>query len=210
MASLRHVLPTATLAATTNGTLLARRAARLRAAGLDAINISLDTLDAAAFHALNGGVLSQTLAGLRAARAAGFGGIKLNATLIRGINGDALPDLVRFALVEDCEPRFIELMPYGPGAGLFATDYLSAGEALERLKQAFLHLGPRGQAGTAMRHVFDIDGQPRSVGFITPVSHPFCGECNRWRLSCDGRLLACLPQRDVGGGRALSQYGGRS
>ena len=195
VSSLRRILPTTTLAVTTNGTLLPRQAAALRAAGLDALNISLDSLDAAAFRALNGGVLSQTLAGLRAARAAGFAGIKLNAVLIRSVNGDALADLVRFAAAEDCEPRFIELMPYGPGAALFASDFLSADEALDRLKRAYPYLGACGQAGTALRYMFAIDGQPRPVGFITPVSHPFCDACNRWRLSSDGRLLACLRQR---------------
>ncbi|MFZ5830212.1 MAG: GTP 3',8-cyclase MoaA [Planctomycetota bacterium] len=196
VALLRRVLPHATLAITTNGALLKPAAEPLRSAGLDAINVSLDSLDAAVFRNLTGGDVKRTIAGLRAARRAGFTGIKLNAVLIRGVNGAALPEMVRFAVAEGCQPRFIELMPYGPGAKLFATDFVSADEALALLKDSLCCLGERDRSGTAVQHVFEVDGRPCPVGFITPVSHPFCGDCNRWRLGSDGRLRTCLRQTD--------------
>lgn len=191
--NLRAILPDAVLALTTNGSLLLRLAGPLRAAGLDALNISLDTLDPAAFSTLSrGGQLDSVLAGIRAAQAEGFVKLKLNSVLIRRVNGGRLGSLVRLAVDSGCEIRFIELMPCGPGATLFATDFLPANEALTALEQEFACLGELDGDGTARRYRFTVEGRPVTIGLITPVSHPFCATCNRLRLDCRGRLVSCL------------------
>ena len=190
---LRSLLPEATLALTTNGTLLAKRAAPLRAAGLDSVNVSLDSLDPHRFrHLTGGGNLKSTLQGIRTAVAAGFSGVRINAVLMRRGNGGQLPDLVRFAAETGCEIRFIELMPFGHGAELFQSDYLAADEALDSLQRAFRYLGTAQPTGTAERHNFLVDGRSVTVGLITPVSRPFCSRCDRLRLSRSGRLYVCL------------------
>jgi cyclic pyranopterin phosphate synthase len=194
-ARLRLLLPKATLGITTNGTLLAHKAAALRAAGLDSVNVSLDSLDSDRFREVTaGGSLGSTLHGIQATAEAGFSAIKLNTVLIRRTNGDQLPDLVRYAARLACEIRFIELMPFGHGAALFRSDFLAAQEAFESLKRAFRYLSTAPSTSTAGRHRFLVDGRVVVVGLITPVSQPFCSRCDRLRLSRAGRLYACLRQ----------------
>lgn len=190
---LRALLPDAVLALTTNGTLLSQLASPLRNAGLDGLNVSLDTLDPTAFARLTrGGRLQATLVGIQAAQAAGFGRLKLNCVLIRRINGDRLSELVRWAVRHDCAIRFIELMPCGPGADLFQSDFLSADQAVAQLANEFAYLGPAEREGTAQLHRFVVGNCPVAVGMIAPVSHPFCLGCNRLRMDAHGRLMACL------------------
>ena len=129
---------------------------------------------------------------VQAARRAGFTRIKINSVLLRGFNGPHLADLVRFAAEMDCEIRFIELMPCGEGAGLYSENFLSADEALEMLKGSFSYLGQADDSATARRHRLVVAGRSQVVGFITPVSDPFCGRCDRVRLDCYGRLAPCL------------------
>jgi len=193
VAGLRARLPHAELCLTTNGTLLARHAASLRAAGLDRINISFDSTDPSQFADLTqGGSLARVLAGVRTARQVGFERTKINAVLLRSINGDRLAHLVRTAHEHHCEIRFIELMPMGDGAALFDREYLSADHALARLSQTFEYVADRGMNGTARRHRFRDGDRELTVGFITSVSHPFCRSCDRLRLDCRGRLYTCL------------------
>jgi cyclic pyranopterin phosphate synthase len=193
VAGLRARLPHAELCLTTNGTLLARHARALRAAGLDRINVSFDSTDPTRFADLTqGGSLAHVLAGVRAARDAGFAGTKVNAVLLRSINGARLAQLVRAADDHDCELRFIELMPVGDGAQLFDREYLSADDALARLNRTFEHVADGGMNGTARRHRFRDGDHEITVGFITSVSHPFCRTCDRLRLDCRGRLFTCL------------------
>jgi cyclic pyranopterin phosphate synthase len=135
------------------------------------------------------------LAGLRAARQAGFP-LKLNAVLLAKYNGDQLADLVHVAAEHGAEPRFIELMPSGPGAALHPAQFLPAAEALRRLCSAMHYEGPIGQSGTSMRHRFRDDDRIVVVGFITPVSKPFCTGCDRLRLDARGRLFGCLRKSD--------------
>lgn len=191
--ALRALLPNVTLALTTNGSLLSQLAIPLRDAGLDALNVSLDTLDPTAFAVLTrGGRLDATLTGIQAAQAAGFARLKLNCVLLRRINGDRLSEIVRWAVRHDCQMRFIELMPCGPGADLFETDYLSADQAIAQLKAEFDYLGLAEREGTAQLHGFVADNGHVAVGMIAPVSHPFCAGCNRLRMDAQGRLMACL------------------
>jgi cyclic pyranopterin phosphate synthase len=188
---LRH--PGAEICLTTNGSRLAKLAPALHKAGLTAINISLDTLDETRFARLTGGgSLPTVLEGLHAASAAPFGRKKINTVLLRTFNGDQLCDLVRLAATLDWEIRFIELMPIGPGASLYNREFLSASEARQRLEKSFAHLGALSFSGTARRHLFRVGDREIAVGFITPVSQPFCSTCNRIRLDSYGRLHSCL------------------
>jgi len=193
VARLRGEMPQVELALTTNGLLLAPIAAGLRRAGIDSINISIDTLDAAAFRRLTrGGNVASVIAGLEAACAAGYEKIRLNAVLMRSLNGDRLDELVLLAARYDCELRFIELMPYGEGAAIYDEEYLSGDEALESLQQSFTYLGPAPDSATAARYRFTVEGRERTIGFITTVSHPFCERCDRLRLDSHGRIYACM------------------
>ncbi len=190
---LRRRLPDALLCLTTNGLRLAEQAADLRAAGLDAINVSLDAIEASTFAAVTGGGrLEDTLAGIRAARGAGFAPLKINTVLVRRYSGQCLDGLVRLAARTECEIRFIELMPCGSGARLFPTDFLSAAEALTRLAASFVDLGPGPSSATARSRRLQVDGREAVVGFITAVSSRFCDACDRLRLDSRGRLVSCL------------------
>jgi cyclic pyranopterin phosphate synthase len=190
---LRAIMPNVELALTTNAILLARSAQALHQAGVEFLNISIDTLDAAGYQDLTrGGKLEVTLAGLQAAQAAGFRQIRLNAVLMRSYNGGQLHQLVRLARRHNCELRFIELMPFGEGAALYEAEFLSGDEALEFLRRHFSDRGAAPGSATARRHRLLVDGREQIVGFITTVSHPFCETCDRARLDCHGRLSACL------------------
>jgi cyclic pyranopterin phosphate synthase len=190
---IRRQLPSALLSATTNGILLASQATWLRRAGLNSVNISLDSLDPETFQRISGGgMLQATIAGIRAARQCGFSTIKLNTVLVRSINGSMLPELVRFAASEGCEIRFIELMPCGEGSSLYEAEYLSAHEALSALRHAFVDLGPVSSTGIAERRGFCMGNGRAIVGFIHPISEPFCGSCDRLRLDHYGNLMSCL------------------
>lgn len=188
------------LAMTTNALRLAELAPRLKRAGLGRVNISLDTLSQATFCELTGGgQLERVLDGIAAAREAGLLPIKLNTVVIRGVNEMELPELVAFGLRENCENRFIELMPIGPGAKLFDDGFVSS-EAVRKSLQSHFSLRELGQAqgASARRYsVIDAEGRVGTVGFISSCSTPFCGDCSRLRITADGRLIGCLA-RDGG------------
>lgn len=191
--TLRLRYPDIEICLTTNGSRLARLAPALQQAGLTAINISLDTIDEERFARLTGGRrLATVLDGLRAASTARFERKRMNTVLLRTFNGDQLRDLVRLAALLDWEIRFIELMPIGPAADLYKKEFLPAGRALLRLRESFAYLGALSSSGTARRHLFKVHGREIAVGFITPVSQPFCSTCNRIRLDSYGRLHCCL------------------
>lgn len=195
--ALRGRLPSARLSLTTNGLLLRRHAASLRAAGIESVNVSLDAADARAFEAITrGGRLADALDGIRAARDAGIDPVKINSVLLETLNGRGVEELVRLAAAEGCEIRFIELMPCGEGSDIFSTDYLPADEALRRLTAAFEHIGLEPRSATARRHRLRVDGRETVVGFIAAVSRPFCEGCDRLRLDSGGRLVSCLRTDD--------------
>ena len=194
---LRRRLPGAALCLTTNGTLLARHAAELREAGIEAINVSLDSTDPPAFRDITrGGRVAAAIDGIRAARRAGIPRMKINTVLIRRFNGDGIEDLVLLAAQEGCEIRFIELMPCGEGSVLFDTDFIPASEALGSLIQRFEYLGPEPVTSTAVRHRLLVGGRETVIGFIRTVSHPFCDGCDRLRMDCRGNLISCLRIED--------------
>lgn len=192
-AALHRSCPSAALAVTTNGIRLREQAEALRRAGVSLLNVSVDAAEPATYGAITGrDVLPSVLEGLATARAAGFDKIKLNAVPLRSRNLTQLPALVRLAASFDAELRFIELMPFGTGAALFDKEHVSAREVRAALAQNFIEAGTLPSTGTAQRFLFNVDGRDVAVGFISPISHPFCDSCDRLRLDCRGRLRTCL------------------
>lgn len=175
------------LAMTTNATLLAPVAAELHHAGLDRLNVSLDTLDAARYAELTrGGSLEDALAGLAAARDAGFSRTKVNCVLMGGVNDADVPRLAELARTEPIDVRFIELMPMGPCAGWPKARFVSA----ETVLGAVPGLQPLRRDGVA--ELWHAPGWVGNVGLIRPMSHRFCDGCSRIRVTADGRLKPCL------------------
>jgi cyclic pyranopterin phosphate synthase len=185
---------------TTCGQQLAEKASGLKQAGLDRINVSLDSLNPATYAEISrGGVLEKTLTGIVAARQAGLHPVKLNMVVLRGKNDGEVSDLVRFAMKHDCQVRFLELMPIGEAAADFGASFVPSAEVRERLAGTFsLTALPVDPASTS-RDFLALDGHGRStvVGFISPYSEPFCGGCWRLRLTATGFLIGCLA-RPVG------------
>ena len=189
----------ADLALTTSGQQLARLAGPLQQAGLKRINISLDSLDPAAFADLSGGgALHATLAGIEAALEAGLRPVKLNMVVLRGRNDHEVSGLVRFAMEHGCQARFLELMPIGAAEAGFEDLFVPSAEIRERLSREFtltpLPFDPR---STSRNYVArDRRGLTTTVGFISPSSEPFCSACPRLRLTAAGMLLGCLARPD--------------
>ncbi len=180
------------LVLTTNGSQLARFASTVRAAGVRRINISLDTLQADRFRQITRvGDLHRVLAGLAAARAAGFERLKINAVLLRGVNDDEILDLVRFAIDQEIDIAFIEEMPLGEIGHARRADFFSSDEALALLQAEFALVPSTETTGGPARY-WRIPGCATRVGFIAPYSHNFCDSCNRVRVTARGELFPCL------------------
>jgi cyclic pyranopterin phosphate synthase len=179
---------------TTNGIGLARLARPLRDAGLDRVNVSLDTLDRARFAELTKrDRLDDVIAGLAAAAAAGLRPVKVNALLMRGVNDDEAPALVRWCLDRGYEMRFIEQMPLDAQHGWDRSQMVTADEILALLKEELvLDEEPDEVRGSAPAETWLVDGGPGRVGVIGSVTRPFCGACDRVRLTADGAVRNCL------------------
>lgn len=179
---------------TTNGARLAGQADALRAAGVTRVNISLDSLDPERFHALTRtGRLEDVLAGIEAARRAGFQRIRLNSVILRGRNDDEVAALVAFALERDLDIAFIEEMPLGEIAEHSRERaFVSSTELRERLNERYT-LEPLAASTAGPSRYWRAAGFESSrIGFISPHSHNFCHLCNRVRITAEGRLLLCL------------------
>ena len=183
------------LTLTTNGTQLDRFASELRDAGVKRINISLDTLQQERFSKITRtGRLQRTLAGIDAALAAGFEKIKINSVILRNRNHDEIIELVEFAHSRGIDISFIEEMPLGIiGDHDRAEAYISSDEILDIIKQRHELLPTTESTGGPSRYYRRTDNSAR-VGFISPHSHNFCDDCNRVRMTAEGRLLLCLGQ----------------
>ncbi|KUP95877.1 GTP 3',8-cyclase MoaA [Thermobifida cellulosilytica] len=185
-------------ALTTNGIGLARLAPALAEAGLDRVNVSLDTLDPDVFEKLaRRRRLDDVLAGLEAAARAGLAPVKVNAVLMRGVNDHEAPDLLDYCLERGYRLRFIEQMPLDAQHGWQRATMVTAEEILDRLGAAHT-LTPVGAAGrgSAPAEEFLVDGGPATVGVIASVTRPFCGACDRVRLTADGQVRNCLFARE--------------
>jgi GTP 3',8-cyclase len=183
---------------TTNGIGLARTAADLQAAGLDRVNVSLDTLDRERFTTIaRRDRLADVLAGLAAAADAGLVPVKINAVLLRGVNDDEPAPLLRWALGEGYHLRFIEQMPLDAQHGWDRATMVTAEETLARLTAEFdLTPADAAERGSAPAEEWVVDGGPGRVGVIASVTRPFCGACDRVRLTADGQLRNCLFARE--------------
>jgi cyclic pyranopterin phosphate synthase len=181
------------LSLSTNASRLAALAPDLREAGVRRLNISLDSLDAERFRQLTGGRLEPVLAGIEAARATGFGPIKINMVVMRGRNDDEVESMVDFCRERDLTLRFIETMPVGRAGQASQADYLPLEEVEARLRRRF-RLEPAAMHGSGPARYFRVDDSALRIGFITPQSQHFCDTCNRVRLSATGDLVLCLGQ----------------
>jgi cyclic pyranopterin phosphate synthase len=180
------------IAMTTNGIGLADRLDDLRRAGLQRLNISLDTLRADRFLSLTRrDRLGDVLAGIAAARASDIRPLKLNAVAMRGVNEDELCDLLAFAIDNDAELRFIEQMPLDAGHTWSRDRLVSADDILRELGLQF-DLEPLADDPSAPASLWRVNGGPAKVGVIASVTRPFCAGCDRLRLTADGELRNCL------------------
>ncbi|MGR6740573.1 GTP 3',8-cyclase MoaA [Microbacterium sp. F1-18] len=180
------------IAMTTNGIRLPEVLPDLVAAGLARLNISLDTLDRERFRALTRrDRLDDVLDGVRAAQASALRPLKINAVAMRGVNDDELADLVAFAVAHDAQMRFIEQMPLDAGHTWDRSSMVTREEILEALSARW-SLDPVPGRGGAPAERWRLDGGPHTVGVIASVTAPFCGACDRMRLTADGQLRNCL------------------
>lgn len=204
----REVSDEVELSLTTNALGLARTAAALKDAGLDRVNVSLDSIRPATFHEITRrDRLDDVLAGLRAAYDAGLGPVKVNTVLLRGINDDQAPELLSWAVEHGYELRFIEQMPLDAQHGWRREDMVTADEILASL-QAAHDLTPAVEPrGSAPAELFRVDGGPATVGVIASVTRPFCGDCDRVRLTADGQVRNCLFAREESDLRAALRAG---
>ena len=201
--------PRPRMSMTTNGIGLAKIAPALKAAGLDRVNVSLDTLQRERFIALaHRDRLADVLDGLAAADAAGLRPVKVNAVLMRGVNDDEAAELLRWCLDRGYQLRFIEQMPLDAQHGWDRATMLTADQILERLGSEFtLEEQAAAVRGSAPAEVFTVDGGPGLVGVIGSVTRPFCAACDRLRLTADGQLRNCLFAREETDLRAALRSG---
>jgi cyclic pyranopterin phosphate synthase len=181
---------------TTNGVLLSRYAAELKEAGLDRVNVSLDTLKADRFKRITGqDKLNEVLAGIAAANRAGLQPVKINMVVMQGINDGEVIDFARMTIDPGWHVRFIEFMPLGtPEAEALKT------VSTEEIRQRFLTLGKLepyiGKTGNGPARYYRLPGAKGTIGFISPMTEHFCHSCNRLRLTADGQLRPCLLDDD--------------
>ena len=200
--------PTVELSLTTNALGLARTAATLRAAGLDRVNVSLDTARPDTFHTITRrDRFHDVVEGLEAARDAGLVPVKLNAVLLRGINDDQAPELLQWAIGHGYDLRFIEQMPLDAQHGWSRAEMVTADEIFAHLEREFMLTPVDEPRGSAPAELFHVDGGPATVGVIASVTRPFCGDCDRVRLTADGQVRNCLFAREESDLRAALRSG---
>jgi cyclic pyranopterin phosphate synthase len=200
------------LSMTTNGVLLAKLATSLARAGLSRVNVHVDTLDPERLkRVMRFGTVEEIMEGIAAAESAGFRPIKLNAVVVRDYNDADVVDLAALTLERDWHVRFIELMPLGGGecARLALSQFVPSAESRRRIEERFgpLHPLPRlHESDESCNHC--LPAARGVVGFISPVSDPYCGTCNRMRLTADGKLHLCLLNDDEVDLRPVLRNGG--
>lgn len=184
------------LGISTNGIMLPRLAQPLRQAGVRAVNISIDSLDAEVYRQITGGDVHRVIDGIDAAVAAGFERVKLNAVLMRGINDRQLLPLARFAAERGCAMRFIELMPIGPDGPINDSHFFSVNEAMVRLGEEDVLVPAQDQRiGHGPARYYRMKKSGALVGFIGAITcADFCTTCNKMRLTADGKIRPCLGQ----------------
>ncbi len=189
--------PSPEVSLTTNALGLSRTAHALADAGLDRVNVSLDTVRRETFHEITRrDRLHDVLAGLQAAKEAGLGPVKVNAVLLRGVNDDQAPELLRWCLDQGFQLRIIEQMPLDAQHDWSRTAMITAEEIFASLETEFSLTPDPSHRGSAPAETFLVDGGPATVGVIASVTRPFCGDCDRVRLTADGQVRNCLFARE--------------
>ncbi len=184
-------------ALTTNALGLQRTARALADAGLDRVNVSLDTIRRDTFAQITRrDRLHDVLSGLSAAAEQGLAPVKINAVLLRDVNDDQAPELLRWAIDHGYELRFIEQMPLDAQHGWRRDTMITADEIFDRLAEQFRLTPDSEERGSAPAERFLVDGGPATVGVIASVTRPFCGDCDRVRLTADGQVRNCLFARE--------------
>ena len=197
------------LSMTTNGLRLKELARLLKEAGLERVNVSVDTLDEEKFHRITRwGKLETVMQGLHAAEQAGLTPLKLNAVVVRGYNDDDVADLAALTLDHPWQVRFIEMMPFGEVAQFALDGVVKQHEIIERIEAKLgpLELMDDGRLDGEAR-LYRLRNAQAAIGFISTVSNPFCSSCGRVRLTADGKLRLCLLRDDEGDLRSLLRAG---
>jgi cyclic pyranopterin phosphate synthase len=208
MSRVGQLSPRPEMSLTTNGIGFARRAADFVAAGLDRINISLDSLDQATFQTLTRrNRLTDVLDALAAAVDVGLSPVKINTVLMRGINDHEAADLLQFSLERGYRLRFIEQMPLDAGHSWTRERMVTADEIQASLAARFTLTPHPGARLGSPAELFTVDGGPGTVGIIASVTRPFCGDCDRTRLTADGQVRTCLFARQETDLRAMLRGG---
>lgn len=197
------------VAMTTNGLLLGRMAQDLKDAGLQRINISIDTLIPERFTQITrGGKIEKVWAGIEAAERAGLSPIKLNAVVVRGQNDDEVADLAALTLTKPWQMRYIEVMPLEGVGDVHDAGLVTTAETIELIEAKHGTLEPLEAPPGDPARVYRLPGGMGTIGFISPVSQPFCAFCNRIRLTADGKLRLCLLRNDEVDVREILRGGG--
>jgi len=181
------------LAMTTNGILLKKYAVELKNAGLSRINISLDTLNAEKYSKITrGGSLEAVFSGIEEAKKVGFKNLKINVVIMAGVNDDEIEEFAQLTIDKNIEVRFIELMATRNKKKLKGASFFPVDMVVERIKRQWETEPLLAKSGNGPAKRFRIIGSKGSLGFINAVSNPFCSNCNRLRLTSDGKLRSCL------------------
>jgi cyclic pyranopterin phosphate synthase len=180
------------LSLTTNGILLSRYAEELKKAGLNRVNVSLDTLNPERYRMITrGGDLDLVLNGIKAIERVGLNPIKINMVPIRGINSDEIRDFARLTLKSPYQVRFIEYMPFG-SEEMWSPEKFISTEEIKSIVEGMGTLSPVKMRKSGPARYFRLENAIGVIGFISPISNHFCNECNRLRLTADGKLRPCL------------------
>jgi len=178
---------------TTNGITLSRHAEILKKSGLDRVNVSIDSLKPDLFYKMTKGNLYDVLEGLREAKRVGLEPVKVNAVVIRGMNEDEALDFVEFAREFGVEIRFIEMMPLGQGLIQWDFDMVKPLDMIKiKIEEKYGEIIPSESIGSGAAKVYEIPSIGVKVGFITPISNPFCDGCSKLRLTAEGSVKLCL------------------
>ncbi|WP_457642733.1 GTP 3',8-cyclase MoaA [Persephonella sp.] len=178
---------------TTNGITLAKHAEKLKKAGLDRINISIDSLKPDLFYQITKGRLEDVLEGIKVSKKLGFNPIKVNAVVVKGLNEDEALDFVEFGAQYGVEVRFIEMMPIGGELINWTEEKVKPLDEIKRkIEEKYGRLIPAISIGSGAARVYKVEKLGVKVGFITPISNPFCDGCSKLRLTAEGHIKLCL------------------
>jgi len=193
---------------TTNAITLKHYAEKLKEAGLDRLNISIDSLKPELFYQITKGRLEDVLEGIRISKKLGFDPIKVNAVIIKGLNEDEALDFVKFAIDYGVEVRFIEMMPIGQGYIKWDEEMVKPlDQVREKIEEKYGMLNPSTSIGSGAARVYEIPKLGVKVGFITPISNPFCDGCSKLRLTAEGKIKLCLRTDEELSVKEVLRYG---